>query len=417
MPTEPTPPGRADPALLEKYLRCWGESECLSARSLCQSALPGRCFKHTVIIPCFDERPDFARRLQESALWGQNLLAIVVINQPAHIEGPSRINQQLWAFLAQQPCLGSADNLHIYQRPEADSAWLVVDRFSAGRGLNPKQAVGLARKIGCDIAAQLYLDGYLRSRWLHSTDADVHLPDDYFLRPTAGFSACVYPFNHTLTGAVDAALQAATVMYEQAINYYERGLRYAGSPYAYATLGSAMAVDVLAYCQARGFPKRAGAEDFYLLNKLAKLGPVARLQGLPLQIEARRSDRVPFGTGPAVSQIMALPNPAADYRYYAPDVFDCLRQWLKFAPGLWPALQAGEVNWQPLQGPTLDALRTLGVMEFCGHLRRQTRSAEQGMRAIHEWFDAFRTLKFIRHLQARYYPPKSLAECQAQAPF
>jgi hypothetical protein len=40
------------------------------------------------------------------------------------------------------------------------------------QGLPHKEGVGLARKIGCDIALSLYERGTLKSRWLHTTDAD-----------------------------------------------------------------------------------------------------------------------------------------------------------------------------------------------------------------------------------------------------
>ena len=45
-----------------------------------------------------------------------------------------------------------------------------------------------------------------------------------------------------------------------------------------------------------GFPRRNATEDFYILNKLAKVGSIARLAGTPVILEGRLSDRVPIGT-------------------------------------------------------------------------------------------------------------------------
>ena len=82
----------------------------------------------------------------------------------------------------------------------------------------------------------------------------------------------------------DQFCNTATALYELRLHHYVLGLEYAGSPYAYHTLGSCLAVKADAYAQVRGFPKRAGAEDFYLLNKLAKLGAMPRLQGRCIRI-------------------------------------------------------------------------------------------------------------------------------------
>ncbi len=79
----------------------------------------------------------------------------------------------------------------------------------------------------------------------------------------------------------------------------------------------------------RGFPKREAGEDFYLLNKLAKVGTVLELAEGPdneaIRIESRRSDRVPFGTGAAVNRITALADPLGEFRFYDPSVFELLK--------------------------------------------------------------------------------------------
>ena len=56
---------------------------------------------------------------------------------------------------------------------------IVVDRVSARWRLNPKQGVGLARKIGTDLALALIAQDRVRSPWILQTDADVALPPSY----------------------------------------------------------------------------------------------------------------------------------------------------------------------------------------------------------------------------------------------
>ncbi len=69
----------------------------------------------------------------------------------------------------------------------------------------------------------------------------------------------------------------ATQLYELSLRYYVAGMKFARSPYAFHTIGSSMAVSPVHYARVRGFPKREAGEDFYLLNKLAKLGSVLEL--------------------------------------------------------------------------------------------------------------------------------------------
>ena len=130
-----------------------------------------------------------------------------------------------------------------------------------------------------------------------------------------------------------------TQLYEYSLRYYVAGLSYAGSPYAFHTIGSTLAVNAVHYARVRGFPRRQAGEDFYLLNKLAKVGSVRQLSAEtdcePIDIAARRSDRVPFGTGAAVGKLMELENPATEFLLYHPAVFGLLRGWLGSLPAFW----------------------------------------------------------------------------------
>ena len=83
------------------------------------------------------------------------------------------------------------------------------------------------------------------------------------------------------------AIDQATVMYEISLRYYVLGLAAARSSYAYQSIGSTLCVDAPAYLSVRGFPKRAVGEDFYLLDKLAKVGPLRRISAEPRAASAR----------------------------------------------------------------------------------------------------------------------------------
>ena len=169
---------------------------------------------------------------------------------------------------------------------------------------------------------------HIQSPYLLCSDADVYFPADLYeqLGSDAGRtspSARLLPYWHQPEPDTPE-VRHASALYEVSLRYYVLG-RYAGSPYAFHTIGSTIAVNASACARARGFPKRLAAEDFYLLNKLHKIRPVQCTTGEPLRIAGRVSHRVPFGTGKAVDTILTR----GDWPMYAPDTFSYLRELLR----------------------------------------------------------------------------------------
>ncbi len=289
---------------------------------------------------------------------------------------------------------------------------LLVDRWSPEHHFGPEGGVGLARKLGADLGVALEAHSALRSGWIHTTDADAILPACHFERAEAlaHASAAVAPFWHVPGG--DPATDTATSHYELSLRYYVAGLRWAGSPYAFHTIGSLISVRSSAYVGVRGFPKRRAGEDFYLLNKLAKLGPIVRPEGPPVEIRARRSTRAPFGTGPAVEALLG----GDTLEVYDSRVFEVLRRCL---------LALSEVA----DGGRLDTLEAL-TQEFSevpelarclAHARVQSgrlgHVPAQLERALREHFDGFRTLKLIHDLTRARWPKQSWVRAFEAAPF
>ena len=330
--------------------------------------------------------------------------------------------------------------IRLYRDEHSPRDVLLVDRFSEGCSLPSRGGVGHARKIGVDLAASLVHRKYVHSPWVHCTDGDVRLPETYFTiandmqKNGPGHSALIYPFFHR-NGQADleqSEVELATQLYELSLRYYVAGLRLAGSPYAFHTIGSTMAVRASHYAKVRGFPRRAAGEDFYLLNKLAKVGPVLELEAgtdcEPLEIESRRSDRVPFGTGAAVNKITALSNSVQDFRFYDPVVFGLLKQWLQAWPEIWRSgsadLEADVFANQADDSSSRDGfdwlkagLISIGTEKALAHAFRQSGDLDQFKRQMRTWFDAFRTLKLIHFLRDQYVCSVSYAELEARPEF
>jgi len=331
---------------------------------------------------------------------------ILVVNQPDCLNTINFSNRYLWQNLIDDTQGKQAHhNLQLRDIPDSNSTLLLVDRFSLGWPIPKKQGVGLARKIGADIALTLIQSKHVSRPWIYTSDADTCLPDNYFTVLDGDTSskhqdqsaAATYPFRHLCN---DTSVGQATRLYEQRMQQYVDGLESAGSPYAFQTIGSAIAVAAKHYAEVRGFPKRSAGEDFYLLNKLAKTGVINKLQGPEIAIEARQSDRVPFGTGPAISKLLREKNIQQAKIFYHPQIFVELKKWLETIE----MSRTHKFDELPLPTNTLEALKHTGANKAIQAARKVSTSTESYNKHLHTWFDAFKTLKFIHQLRDRSYP-------------
>ncbi len=401
---------------MEKYLNRYAEPEITALDELPKH----EPWTNVLVIPACNESADFLRTPPPCT--GRSLMILVINESESASHELTATNRSLadavrnrfellWESASEA---GPGFGMGLYRDPQADRDILLVDKFSKGRQLPVKGGVGHARKIGADLAAGLIHRERILSPWIHCSDADVVLPESYFSSSTArtgSASECsilIYPFKHEDFSADDEApdVMLATHLYELSLRYYVAGMKFAKSPYAFHTIGSTMAVNANHYAKVRGFPRREAAEDFYLINKLAKLGKVVDLspdpECDPIVIAARRSDRVPFGTGAAVNRISGLADPVKGYRFYDPMVFECLEHWLQNLPLLWESgsCEIGKTITHHRQY-LIAALEELNIRQALEHAFRQSRDLEQFKRQMHTWFDACRNLKLVHHLRDR----------------
>ncbi|WP_250657790.1 hypothetical protein [Alkalimarinus coralli] len=411
---------------LRKYLAKYSEEEtslfyntdllsCLTAN--------GKRYAHSLVIPLYDEPfSEVERLLNRCFACSDNepnrckpVLYILVVNCPeGGEESATDRTLELFQHLNDliEP-LNSVENI-LYGKHNNGNGIVIVDRCSAERRIPIKQGVGLARKIGADIACLLVSKGVINSPWIHSTDADVVLPEDYFNgahRLSSGSDkpiALVYPFRHS----PEEGYEEACELYDWSLRYYVESLEWAGSRYAYHTIGSLIAVHFEAYAQVRGFPKRSAGEDFYLLNKLAKVGVVESLKAPVVTVSARPSHRVPFGTGPALNKIAQSPDPVAEYLFYHPEIFTQLKTAIAVIKKSWQVRDmqsfssaADIVAALGFQGLIeADVLDALGFFAAWQHAVKQSNDESQFSRQMDTWFDAFKILKFVHYLRDQAYP-------------
>lgn len=380
---------------IEKYLDQYANKNLWPALKTLDRA------SFVLIIPAFDEGQNFLNNLLTLK---KNLKEptqiIVILNSPIHgckekLENNLNLKRQLSA-------LGSKNVLDEQNLLVLDGHFKLL--ISGNWLLEKNEGVGLARKMGADFALKLISEGLIEFPVIFSTDADAVLPDDYFSQTKILFkesaekiSAITFPFRHTIPKDNQQAL--AIAMYEAKLRQYYEGLKKAGSNYAFFTIGSAMAMAAESYAATRGYPKKAAGEDFYLLNKLAKVGKVVEVPTKPIKLSARLSSRVPFGTGPALIKLLEKNCDDLGF-FYNEKVFLCLAHFLSAIKD--NIKQNHETLFHGLDKTELKyCLKSLSGLKKTIQLRT---NITDKLKAFDDYFDGFKTLKFIHYLRDNFYP-------------
>lgn len=265
----------------------------------------------------------------------------------------------------------------------------VIDRCTPGNGWKGKKhGVGWARKTVMDaINKQAQSDDIIVS-----LDADTTFRSTYFSSLVQNFTAhpdavaIAVPYFHQLVE--DEAANRAMLRYEIYMRYYSLNLWRIGSPYSFTALGSAMAFPVWAYRDIGGMTPKMSGEDFYFLQKLRKYGKMVFTNAEKVYPAARFSDRVYFGTGPAM--IKGNLGDWTSYPIYAMHHFDEIR----ITTDLFP-----EFFRKTKETAVVSFLRELLKEEDPFQLLRENFKEATFARACHEKFDGLRILQFLKYRQ------------------
>lgn len=349
-----------------------------------------------VVIPAYAEEENLFATLASLAAnpaeYLSRFLILVVVNNRTNAPSADLNNNA-----------ATLQRLASLQRTPLRLAW--VDAASTGRELPPGGGVGLARKIGLDLALAR-LDYTSGDPLLICLDADTLVRPDYLPAIVAHFArtpegGAVIPFCHQV--GESAAHDEAICRYELFLRSYVLGLSLAGSPYAFHTVGSAMACRASAYVRMGGMNSRMAGEDFYFLQQLRRTSGVAPLHGTVVFPSARSSHRVPFGTGRSIARSLAGDPHAVVF--YRPECFAILGEWLALVTQR-PGSDAGTL----VSGATAISLHLADYLDGTGftgvweRLSRHNPRPAALLSAFHGWFDGLRTMKLIHHLSDGPYP-------------
>ena len=275
--------------------------------------------------------------------------------------------------------------------------------------------VGLARKLGMDEAVARFARTPAANGFIVSLDADCTVDSAYlqaivnhFTKHPACPGASIY-FEHRLEQAENPIWRRAIANYELHLRYYVAGMRMAEFPYAFHTVGSAMAFRAETYARQGGMNRRKAGEDFYFIQKLAALGGYANIVSTTVYPAVRSSDRVPFGTGPALRRAS---NSSTGLQTYPVQVFFDLQVFCQAVAKL-PAdrLNVDITDCSP-------ALRKfLAEHDFDRRqqeIRCNVSSTDSFRKRIFQWFNAFQFMKFANFARKNFYASTDVVDAAAE---
>lgn len=361
-----------------------------------------------IVVPSYDEGENLDALFESLSTLkdADGLGVILVINEKVSSDASVKARHKLWLQTIQEDGFEFVDfqKSHFLVGSLCEIPTVVVNK-TAEHAFESKQGVGLARKIGSDLAVFFYTLAGRDQSFIFHTDADAILPENYFsaweqskLPDPKKVSLITHRYQHILPEGASAEQAFAMQAYEHYLYYYADSLRDAGSPYGIQTVGSCLGFSVLAYCQVRGFPKREAGEDFYLVNKLLKVGKAMESPCDPIQLQGRVSYRVPFGTGASIGRISSYGS-RSDYKIYNPEVFKVLKKLLRFAND---KLEGGEAALD-LEFDVRGSVENSGFFVGLDRARTVSSNHEVRLKAFHDWFDGFKTLKLIHLLRDQHY--------------
>ncbi len=273
-----------------------------------------------------------------------------------------------------------------------------------------KGGVGMARKIGMDEAARRLLMAGNEDGIIACFDADCTCTSDYlqiltcFFKAHPGTEGVSVHFEHPLN-TLDESSRAAIIHYEMHLRYFIDAQRIVNIPFAYQTVGSSMAVRAGTYIKVGGMNTRKAGEDFYFLHKVIERGAHQDLNTTTIFPSARQSDRVPFGTGKAVKDLLE----GASFTTYNPESFEDLRVFIGTVPKLYDATKIGFLLIE-MPDSIREFLELNNFDQVQAELINNTASLESFVKRFFRWFNAFRLMKYMHFTRDHFYPEVPMRE-------
>jgi hypothetical protein len=351
-----------------------------------------------VMIPCYDDESVFEtlQSLENANPIASKMEVIVVVNsgEMTPVEIVER-NRKIYNQLLQQ------------SKEDCYAHFQLLPLWIEGTA-KKKAGVGFARKTGMDEAVRRFAAIDRPQGLIVSLDADTLVAQDYLQVVEKAYkdtsAQCfTFQFQHLFDSArySDEEIRACK-LYEIYLRYFRLALKTLNVPYAIHSIGSCFAVRAEAYTKLGGMPVRQAGEDFYFLQKAVKMHSVCEMSAQIVFPAPRISERVPFGTGMSVRNIVD----EGGYLVYNFELFRLLKKFYN----LFPASHQEDVQ----ANLPSEIVSYIGVDEWNRSLaecRKYASSSHAFIKRMHDRFDAFFIVKFLNSFDNQSaFPPVDVLE-------
>jgi hypothetical protein len=160
-------------------------------------------------------------------------------------------------------------------------------------------------------------------------------------------------------------------------------------------MGSTIVCTAEAYMAVGGMNRKKATEDFYFLQELAKYCGVHIIPDVLVYPSPRPMRRVYLGTGFRMIQAQK----GLDIRslYYSKHAFTLLQKWIALGSTAWKMSlielleKIGYLNKELMK-----FLIKEGIMNIWENLQLSSPSQNHFVRQFHRWFDALKTIRFLK---------------------
>lgn len=352
-----------------------------------------------VVIPCYDESDILitidSLRNKARSLSGIGVLVIVVVNSEENskeqVVAQNRATyEMLKEYCENHPC------------DYFDIVAIICENLPRKHA-----GVGLARRIGMNLAVEYFLSKSKEYGIIISLDADCKVSDNFFTsilnayKSDSSLICTIQNVKHRVEASY-TRLYSAVRQYEAYLSYFSSSLKNAGFPYYLPTVGSAFSVTANAYVKVGGMGRQQGGEDFYFLQKIFQLGKAKYLDDTYVYPLARFSDRVPFGTGPALQKIINSTDGVL--RVYSPEAFDVVKNFFDKKDSLYKSGDS-EIDYiiSSLPMPIKDYLTTIDFKDKIVDCNQNCANIDSFTKRFFHHFNAFQIIKYLNFVHPRYF--------------
>jgi len=355
-----------------------------------------------IVIPCLNE-PDILNTLQslKSCDLPKKTVEIIIIINSSELADIDIVNQN------------ELTNNKIKAFAEKENTQKIKFYPILIKNVPKKKAgAGFARKFGMDEAIfrfnKIGIDGVITN-----LDADTIVDKNYLVEIESTFlntkvnAASIY-FEHDLNEEkFGKNIILGIKKYELYLRYFKQALQYINFPFATHTIGSAFAVRSSVYVSYGGIKATQAGEDFYFIQKIIQAGNYAEIVKTKVIPSPRLSQRVIFGTGPAIINILKDAN--FNYYVYSIESFKDLKLFVNNVETFYNAEQY-QINKliTSLPNPLISFLQNIKFEETIIKIKANTKTFETFKKSFFNNFNTFTLIKFLNETHQQFYKKQEI---------